>query len=507
MENIILDSSNLIKECFLHKYFTEEMPPSFSSEDFVEKIDKILSKILTSSNNYPTTYCTNLSIYKSEYTRRTISLPNPYSYLQLLRFLSSNWKTVLKLSKSSNSTSPIFSIGDLSSYTFDESRKIRCKCFFGYKYRLKIDLSNFYNSIYTHSLTWALVGKEESKKYIDTKNKKISNKTYIFADQYDKLMRKCKGLETNGIIIGPFASRIFSELLLSGIDKILRQQYQFVRFVDDYNFYFRTKQDAENSLSDLYQIFNEYNLTLNKEKISIDLFPFENYYDFNSQFNSMIKKDGAESLLRYALSLFEKGQKGALKYALKVIKSEHINQKNAVEIASYLINIMMVKPDLSSLCLKILKNKIIKLNIIKKVINEEIPECIKAKKQQELLWFLYSIITLQINIDVKNITMILESGDDFSRILSLDIIKNHKTLIYGTNIDSSINEALKILSNQFLKYDFYGEHWLLLYENYINKYISSSILDYNKVYNKRDEMSKFFQFLKKENIEFYKTNK
>lgn len=503
---IILHSSNLIKECFSNNYFTEEMPPSFSSEDFVNKLDKILLAISTFSDNYPTTYCTNLSIYKSEYTRRTISLPNPYSYLILLKFLSKNWSVISQLARSQNSTSPITSIGKLSSYTFNESRKLRCQCYLGYKYRLKLDLANFYNSIYTHSLTWALIGKDKAKIFINPKsNNKSSNKIYYLADQYDKYMRKCKGLETNGIIIGPFASRIFSELLLSGIDRILRKKYKFIRFVDDYNFYFRTKHDAENALSDLHQIFNEFNLTLNKEKISIDLFPFEQYYDFNSKFNDMIKHEGADALLRYSLSLFESGQIGALKYALKVLKPEHVNRRNVLEVTSYLINIIMIKPDLAPLCLKILKNKVIKLNIIEKVVNEEIPECIQSKKNQELLWFLYSIITLQINIHVENIKLILEFGDDFSKILALDIIKNYRPLIVGENIDKTIEDAQTILSRQLLGCDFYGEHWLLLYELYINKYIPAIILDYNKLYNKRDEMTKFFRILRKEKIDFYKT--
>ena len=247
-------------------------------------------------------------------------------------------------------------------------------------------------------------------------------------------------------------------------------------------------------------------MTLNKEKIKIDLFPFEDYYDFNSKFNDMIKKEGAETLLRCALSLYDNGQKGALKYALKVIKPQHINYKNMIEVTSYLINIMMIKPDLAPFCLNLLKNQAISLNQIQKVFNEEIPECIKSKKQQELLWFLYSIKSLKVNIDITNIKLVLEKGDDFSKIVVLDIIKNHKSLIVGENIEETINFAYEQLSLQLIDYNFYGEHWLLFYEIYVNKYIPTHILDYNKLYNKKDEMTKFFQFLKKQKIDFYNSN-
>lgn len=133
MKKVNLNSNNLIFECFNNKYFTDEMPPSFSATDFTNKLDIILKYIETLQNDTGS-YCTNLSIYKSEYTRRTISLPNPYSYLKVLQFLAKNWSKVKFHSKSSNSTSPINNISNLTSYTFEESRKLRCSHSFGYKY-------------------------------------------------------------------------------------------------------------------------------------------------------------------------------------------------------------------------------------------------------------------------------------------------------------------------------------------------------------------------------------
>lgn len=177
MKKVNLNSNNLIFECFNNKYFTDEMPPSFSATDFTNKLDIILKYIETLQNDTGS-YCTNLSIYKSEYTRRTISLPNPYSYLKVLQFLAKNWSKVKFHSKSSNSTSPINNISNLTSYTFEESRKLRCSHSFGYKYILRIDLSNFYNSIYTHSITWALIGKENAKQFVNKKPSQIKNNTY-----------------------------------------------------------------------------------------------------------------------------------------------------------------------------------------------------------------------------------------------------------------------------------------------------------------------------------------
>lgn len=95
-------------------------------------------------------------------------------------------------------------------YKFYESRTFHY-CEKKYNNLLKLDISKCFDSIYTHSLSWALLNKEAVKEKI-----KESNNT--FAGLFDELMRQLNYNETNGIIIGPEFSRVFAELILQSVD-------------------------------------------------------------------------------------------------------------------------------------------------------------------------------------------------------------------------------------------------------------------------------------------------
>jgi len=76
---------------------------------------------------------------------------------------------------------------------------------------IKIDISKCFDSIYTHTISWALFNKQIIKDNIDDSRK-------TFPGEFDELMQKLNANETNGIIIGPEFSRIFAELILQQID-------------------------------------------------------------------------------------------------------------------------------------------------------------------------------------------------------------------------------------------------------------------------------------------------
>lgn len=77
----------------------------------------------------------------------------------------------------------------------------------------KFDIQSCFDSIYTHSITWAVSGgKDEYKKHFRGKSKS-------FGDDWDGIMRRMNYNETNGIVIGPEFSRIFAEIILQYIDK------------------------------------------------------------------------------------------------------------------------------------------------------------------------------------------------------------------------------------------------------------------------------------------------
>jgi hypothetical protein len=111
---------------------------------------------------------------------------------------------------------------------------------FRYKYLIKTDIKNFYPSIYTHSIPWALHGKD----FIRTENNCSNRNNYnLTGNRLDKLFQNANDGCTNGIPIGPVVSDLIAEIVLSGVDRKLSQllidagisdDVSIVRFKDDY---------------------------------------------------------------------------------------------------------------------------------------------------------------------------------------------------------------------------------------------------------------------------------
>lgn len=150
-----------------------------------------------------------------------------------------------------------------------------------YNYFLKLDIQNFFGSIYTHSLTWAIVGdKHCGKNY----GKKILKNT--FAAQTDIVEQKGNFNETNGIIVGPEINRIVADIILSQCDFELEillskskynldlgKDYDIFRYIDDYYIFCKTRDVANTIEDELSGVLETYNLKLNTIKKEIQETP------------------------------------------------------------------------------------------------------------------------------------------------------------------------------------------------------------------------------------------
>lgn len=144
------------------------------------------------------------------------------------------------------------------------------RCEKKYNKLFKFDISKCFDSIYTHSISWALLEKDVVKKYLaESKN--------LFGSQFDTLMQKLNYNETNGIIIGPEFSRIFAEIILQQIDESVKKEldkdeiyfkknYEIFRYVDDF-FVFYNEEETKEKILSLYRLkLKEFKLYLNDQK-------------------------------------------------------------------------------------------------------------------------------------------------------------------------------------------------------------------------------------------------
>jgi len=149
-----------------------------------------------------------------------------------------------------------------------------------YKFFKKLDIQNFFGSIYTHSLAWAIFGEKAIAK-------KYKGRTYddVFANATDKICQIINFNETNGIVVGPEFSRVISELLLTKIDInlfnsledaniLMGNDYKIYRFMDDYFIFANNNEVTDIIEKNLFRELENYNLKLNIHKSKLQTRPF-----------------------------------------------------------------------------------------------------------------------------------------------------------------------------------------------------------------------------------------
>ncbi|GHV86478.1 hypothetical protein AGMMS50230_20860 [Spirochaetia bacterium] len=481
-----LRGDTFIRQIIQYGYFAEQFPSCFQAVKFTESIDSLLPLVKTGGANLLATMPTTLSTYKNDISRRILSLPNPKTFLRLASFMKENWDDIQRIATSENSQSPITCI---TSYDFAEQEflnsenvreSFRLKSDFidgikdcilvslGYKYRLKLDIANCYNSIYTHSVSWAVCGKDIAKKYLLTKEPKSAQKIYELADALDEFMRYQKNNETNGIVVGPFTSRIFSEIILAAIDhKLSERGYVFRRYVDDYKFYFRTEAQAQESVPNIEKILNEFNLNLNIAKTEITRYPFEVIASIKTDFEDVIKTEGVFGVLNTATQLFLNGEKGAYKYALKFINNKEPHTDDFSLVIASLLNIMLLDPKLGKYVVAYLQNHSNTWNKEKldNIVNRELNSSLSNELQEEALLFIQIIKELKLNLTGENLIAILKSQNDFALVIALDIWKNRNKSVVRTRTEArEITSAINNFSSTLAGESYHGSRWFLLHE-------------------------------------------
>lgn len=251
-------------------------------------------------------------------------------------------------------------------HEFFESKAYH-QCEKKYDFMAQLDISKCFDSIYTHSIAWATLGKKVVKDQMALLGNSVLKNN--FANDFDSLMQKQNYNETNGILIGPEVSRVFAEMILQKVDFNLETlllasnlvhdvNYSIFRYVDDYFVFFNSKKEYKVIVNTLIDCLSEYKLGLNTEKeliyskpiiteitiakrkisellndkISIELEVSEEHVDDNGEplkkarvyiygkslitsFKAILSDSGAEykSVTNYSLTILESKLKGVFK--------------------------------------------------------------------------------------------------------------------------------------------------------------------------------------------------
>jgi len=275
-------------------YFTLNLPSYFNIDSILSQaIDKMKNKTISNKNNsdneikvlsnkeyysnYPNiNFCMQLNKTSNSY--RPITLIHPYLYVDLVNAItkSDSWTNLVtrfnELRSKVKNQIECFSIPfevesqlatdykkELALHFWKKIEQESIRLSIEYSYMLKLDISNFYGSIYTHSLHWAIIGEENAKENHNS-----------FGSGIDKRFQWMNYRETVGIPQGNVVSDFFAELLLAYIDVKLVNEleiskisgYHILRYRDDYRIF-------TNSIDELHKIKKILSVILQRYKLSL----------------------------------------------------------------------------------------------------------------------------------------------------------------------------------------------------------------------------------------------
>lgn len=349
-----------------------------------------------------------------------------------------------------------------------------------FNHLFKFDISKCFDSIYTHSISWAVLG-------LDVVKENVNSSKNTFTGKFDKFIQYANYGETNGILIGPEFSRIFAEIILQKIDTtiekklkennyLLKVDYEMYRYVDDYFLFCDDIALKDEILKLLKHELKKYKLSINNSKTEeynkpiitkitiaknkiIDLFsenPKFKIIEIEEKEADKKDEDDEVSLLNHKFELSFNPNKLATRYKI-IIKESQVDYKDVLNYS------------LSLLSSKIEKNLISFEKIYFKYLEENDKEAfsksdlLKLRKTESLftshiegvidfIFFIYSV-SPRVNSTIK-VSLIL------SKIILLFKEKNKTTKQYKISQNNRERVFKKILD----------ESSFILKKNALNEY-------------------------------------
>ena len=273
-------------------YFSGNLPRYFDFTDVLQAVSNVLSGNRLSSfwhrnpGNFPNVNRKIVMNKDGKYSWRQLQIIHPYIYVDLVNIITheTNWNYIknrfLEFNNTSNRSkircisipkqynSKISESGDVNLGWWKNSEQALIKYSLDYEYCIQTDVTDCYPSIYTHSISWALHGKSK-----DQKNKSEG----LLGNQIDKSIQLMQNMQTNGLPQGSVLMDFIAEIILGYSDELLLKKlnennindFQIIRYRDDYKIFANSKEDTEKILKFLSVILYDLNLKLNSYKTDL----------------------------------------------------------------------------------------------------------------------------------------------------------------------------------------------------------------------------------------------
>jgi hypothetical protein len=273
-------------------YCNLDLPPYFNFEPVLKDVDTILSASPLSSmqsanpRDVEDISHTILNNKDGRFSWRPIQLTHPALYVSLVHQLTdpTNWKKVLDTFRRASRNPRILCLSHpVESRTaqkdkaaqvlkwWEEVEQRSIVLSIEYEYLAHTDITDCYGSIYTHSIAWALHGREFMKQPANR-----NNQNYL-GNVIDRHLMGMSHGQTNGIPQGSVLMDFIAEIVLSYADRILglriRQagitDYQILRYRDDYRIFTNHPTEGEEILRILTETMYFLGMKLNPSKTAL----------------------------------------------------------------------------------------------------------------------------------------------------------------------------------------------------------------------------------------------
>ena len=483
-------------------YFPKELPPQFTTSSFSSSISSNLPKYNSYFSTYCKTKCVTHNIPRVGKLRRKISIPNPISFFKLSKTLVENKQEIKNLVEIDpySLTKPVIDKKKNRAITpsnwFDELPKIRAKKRVGTRYVLKADISKFYHSIYTHSIPWAIHGKEFAKT-----NRGMEH----FGNKLDADIRNGQDGQTVGIPIGPDSSLLVSEIILSQIGQNLYEKTKLdgFRFADDYEISCNSQADVERAISVLETTLSEFELQLNPSKLKVVELPDEIDSFWATDLNTTSISEASEgSQYHSLLNFFNKITKSIncnpdssiAKYCISRLGNINIFGGNKEFVFNFIIQCYILEPSAIPRIIEYLnsrdadiKDKSYNKEVLKNAAMQVIEKGKSLYHTNEIAWALWTCIVFNLPIDNDIFSSIINIEDSIVALVALDAYNRG---LVGAKIE------FPFWTSHLTRENLCEEMWLLAYESTIKGWLVPP--DHNFITS-----SNHFKILKDKNVLFY----
>lgn len=483
--------SEVLRGLLDYGLFPEKIPPCFSSkgltdfarESFEDKVNQENNK-RRNITNLRSDYIVYQSLRDSNIPRN-MGIPHPAAYAIQALAISQHWE---EIAKHCNKPNPIFSrihvrrMGD--GHIFEMNYKGN-ECLqqeedelgwqTGAQYVVTADISMCFPSIYTHSIPWALHGKDLAKSR--------PTDLHLTGNLLDICTQNTRDSQTNGLLIGPHASNIISEIILTSIDVTLQEKgYKKVkRHIDDYQFYASNFEEAERFITDLGLALRTYEMSLNAKKTKVLPLPRPSAEDWILTLNRFqfpkdreIRFSDIRSYLDLALTCAKSADKSTpLNYAIKVLSrmgSAADTDQSAVNIRAKrmytqeAINLALAYPYLTPLLDKYVFQPYKHYNL-----KDQVATFVTAAVALGIKKLYPDIIAHAIFLAMKYDCIICKAEEMLIKAIELeDCLVNVLALKYAhmrelSQVQRKVIEYVKDLKNDKSKRNI-QKNWLLIYE-------------------------------------------